>query len=365
MVYDFGSQHSYVQTPLVRVGTRVVFSAIGPMGVEPWVTDGTSQGTSVLRDVHPGATGSDATAYTPIGALAVFRADDGIHGAELWRTDGTAAGTTLLKDIATGPRGSEISWLTPHAGVVYFCAQGVDGAELWRTDGTAAGTVQAVDIEPFGSSHPAQLVSVGRRYLWFSAWTHRYGRELWRSDGSAAGTRRFSDIMPGERDSLLGRVEPIVAFDNRLLFIAEAPLAGRELHAVFDLHAIARRSGAGCGAGGAVPQLTAADPVQGQPLQLDLDAAPAGRAGMLLLGLPMPGGHLGGGCTLFVDPAVAVAHPFRTDAAGRWQLGNTIIPNLPILRGVTVAAQVGVDSPATAPLGVALSGGWRLTIDPK
>ena len=35
-----------------------------------------------------------------------FGANDGTHGPELWVSDGTAAGTTMVKDIIAGASGS-------------------------------------------------------------------------------------------------------------------------------------------------------------------------------------------------------------------------------------------------------------------
>jgi ELWxxDGT repeat protein len=41
-----------------------------------------------------------------MGIRLVFGANDGSTGRELWVTDGTTAGTTLLKDINPGPGSS-------------------------------------------------------------------------------------------------------------------------------------------------------------------------------------------------------------------------------------------------------------------
>src|SRR5688500_6426390 len=65
---------------------------------------------------------------------------DGL-GRELWTSDGTTAGTTLVKDINIGKTSAYFSNLLEFKGMVYFIADdGVNGYQLWVTDGTASGT---------------------------------------------------------------------------------------------------------------------------------------------------------------------------------------------------------------------------------
>ena len=45
--------------------------------------------------------------FTKIGDTAYFFANDAVHGYELWKTDGTSGGTSLVKDIFPGVGSSD------------------------------------------------------------------------------------------------------------------------------------------------------------------------------------------------------------------------------------------------------------------
>lgn len=149
-----------------------------------WRTDGTPGGTVPVKDfpLPPLAFFDEFPRYglTSLGAWLVFSADDGVHGLEPWRSDGTPGGTTLLLDVNPGPAGSGITGFTSAGGQLYFSANdGAHGFEPWRTNGTPRDTRLVQDIAPEGaSSYPAGFTAAGGR-LFFSADDGLTGNELW------------------------------------------------------------------------------------------------------------------------------------------------------------------------------------------
>ncbi len=119
-------------------------------------------------------------AVASYGGLLYFAADDGSHGIELWRTDGTTEGTVMVRDIGVGPVSGDPRDLVVAKGRLYFTAADIfTGSELWVSDGTSAGTCLVQDIAPqAASSSPADLTVAGD-LLYFSADDAVTGRELW------------------------------------------------------------------------------------------------------------------------------------------------------------------------------------------
>ena len=215
-------------------GNRLYFLAEDRAGQELWVSDGTRRGTRPLTHfANPEAFFSSFDRWElprqqGLPGRFVFVADDGVHGAEPWVTDGTPEGTRLLRDACPGECSSVARFWVALAGRLYFSAYDVEhGHELWSTDGTEAGTQRVIDLNPGSSSYPYMPFLLGDRLL-FVAQTAETGQEIWSTDGTAAGTVRISDFEPEFvwiPDGFYGAV-----LDGQLLFSADdGDAAGTEL----------------------------------------------------------------------------------------------------------------------------------------
>jgi ELWxxDGT repeat protein len=197
----------------------------GEHGQELWKTDGTSEGTVLVRDIHPGPQGSDPRPWVAANGLLLLHADDGTHGRAPWVSDGTEAGTTLLADIDLGsvPAPSD-AIAAPGGGFLFRSGDSTQG-KLWKTDGTEAGTALVKDFGAGGGFGPSGFAILGAA-VYFSAGDSLHGRELWRTDGTAAGTTLVKDINPDHASS---RPSEITASGGRLFFRAITESAGAEL----------------------------------------------------------------------------------------------------------------------------------------
>jgi ELWxxDGT repeat protein len=167
----------------------------GQAGFEFWVTDGTEEGTHVLKDINPGVASGSSGKGIILGSNFIFDAKDVDNGSELWISDGTTEGTLLLKDINEGPSDSSPNAFALLQGnVVFTCDENSTGSELWITDGTMSGTILLKDIIPgTEGSNPTNLTSIGNVVL-FTLYNEQTGWSLWRTDGTELGTQWVKEI---------------------------------------------------------------------------------------------------------------------------------------------------------------------------
>lgn len=205
---------------LATIGPKILFVGEEPgSGRELWVSDGTPQGTEIVRDFCPGQCSSSFQHFGTVrDRIAIFEVQ-----RELWRTDGTRQGTYPLGPDPEQPlRGCSDQDFVSLGNALYFNASDSGSCSLWKTDGTLAGTRQvdgaagsltrageklffldnglwvsngtpgnAALLRGWPEQNPRLLGAVGSRLLFVAPET---GDELWVSDGTPSGTKRLTDI---------------------------------------------------------------------------------------------------------------------------------------------------------------------------
>jgi len=156
----------------------------------------------------------------------IFTGDDDATGPELWRSDGTDEGTLLLRDIREGDRGSVPDDLTVVGAHVLFSASTLGSSdELWRTDGTREGTERMGG--DCGECNLVKQIVASADRAFFTAFTPSSGTELWVSDTTDAGTRQVADIRPGTESSEVNQL--VIDSTGRAFFAANDGGSGVEL----------------------------------------------------------------------------------------------------------------------------------------
>ncbi|NTW00952.1 MAG: hypothetical protein HGA19_06515, partial [Oscillochloris sp.] len=166
-----------------------------------WVTDGTSHGTHMVKDIYPGERGIYPEQNMPmgfipfgltrVGARLFFNAEAPGQGYGLWVSDGTEAGTQFVSRLGTTDSSPEYWELTAldDATLLFIARTGRLTYGLYRSDGTEAGTQLVYDVSydrdpgglrlypPAGGLH-----AVSDRVYFLN------GATLWQTDGTPEGT---------------------------------------------------------------------------------------------------------------------------------------------------------------------------------
>ena len=231
---DWAHMGAFDAAPL---GTSILFSADdGTLGSELWISNGTTIGTDLLKDIwQPGTTdpteeySSSPENFTAIGGLVYFQGYTGVEiegsvDRRLFVSNGTSEGTVELDIIPLSA-----GWASMGGSLYFLGWDSASGYEIRKTNGTtvtlvkeiASGTSSIVT----GGLSVVDFTLFGERLV-FSAEDATNGFELWISDGSDAGTGLLKNIVPGTDD---GWPQHITAFGGQAFFSAEDVSGDREL----------------------------------------------------------------------------------------------------------------------------------------
>ncbi len=331
------------------LGKMLIFAAPNPTyGYELWKSDGTTPGTTLLKDITTGTGNSYFYRnLTQAGGLVFFSANDGMVGLELWCSDGTTKGTRLVKDIHSGSGNANPGNMAVFGSTVVFGADdGVNGSELWKSDGTPAGTVMVKQIRPgsTGSMKYYNIAKVGSRYAYFSADDGSRGTELWRTDGTAAGTTLFQDLAVGYAGSY---PDNLTHSGGRIIFRAQDSAHGQEPRVVFP-GATAQVHGEAHSLPGVSPGLTATDPVLGQTFTISGVAAKPSSPISLVIGYPGPPLLFPNGCRVYINLALPFGLLKEVRVPSTTWSHPVFLPNIPGLTGYSFALQAAQLLPGTS-----------------
>ena len=188
-----------------------------PAGMAPLLPSGVEITSSYLAQNIMSITKDEKPLVVADNNLIYFTASSASAGEELWVSDGTPSGTRMVKDIVPGAEGSDPKWLTVVGDKVYFSANTPEyGAELWVTDGTDEGTYMVKDIydvEDGVGSAPQGLTNFYGKLLFFAMDEESEAipvrdatipeKWLYITDGTAEGTMRIAET-PTRLDNMDG-----------------------------------------------------------------------------------------------------------------------------------------------------------------
>ncbi len=175
----------------------VALEDVGLQNRQLWVAEGDAgEAVQVLETAEPGD-----FKLLAFGDCVVFSLSEGGYGLEPWLSNGTPEGTRRIADLCPGPCDSSPVFLGVFAGRVVLQA---NGQGLWSTDGTAAGTRR---IGCPGCS--AAPVFRGEVAGWLVL---VIGDQIWLSDGSQDGA-----FLAAQFSSLVGDIRVVPLANHLLI----------------------------------------------------------------------------------------------------------------------------------------------------
>ncbi len=207
-------------------GKLIYFGSDYNHGLEVFTSNGTKEGTHYLKDLNPGEYNSVSSGDNPVffkhNNKLFYRCTDGT-GFEPCVTDGTSVGTKILKNISPYddslngyPNFIKFDDQTLLFGATDHKSTSSPGPHLWRTDGTEVGTYELSGINLISSGN---AVINGKAYytsennLFGNTWQYFIAE----TDGTPNGTKIFKTVLNGGNNNVV----PIIlgAVNDKMIYL--------------------------------------------------------------------------------------------------------------------------------------------------
>ncbi len=233
---DFGSYFYFMG----NTQKGFVMNVYNPtFGVEPWISDGTNEGTFMLKDIGPGASNSlfsnDAFSNDTILYFFAFNENNN-NVINLWRTDGSSNGTYFIDSLGPNYPNKYYEEATFYKGEFYYFISSQSYKSLYATDGSQK---KPRKIYTFNDSNYSSRssIKVFNNQLYFYGYDKDHGAELWTSDGTSAGTKLVFDLNTGPKSSIYNNGQ-MARCQDKLFFIAQ-----RDIKEGYELFYISTQTG--------------------------------------------------------------------------------------------------------------------------
>lgn len=199
-------------------GTTYFVQDAAGLGAELWKRSAGSNEADLVVDLRPGGEGSSPRDFQVVGDKLLFTANDGSSGRGLWATDGTIDGTELVRDVQMWEGVGGFYWAGMLNGRFIFQAALEGGrAEIGATDGTPEGTTR------LAAGDSRNWTVVGDQ-LFFEIYQVQGRHELWRTDGTLEGTLHVANLQVDR----FWTPQVMLELNGKLLFVADDPSSGWE-----------------------------------------------------------------------------------------------------------------------------------------
>jgi len=219
-----GNDKSSSPRNFVKFNNLLFFEAITEsFGSEIWVSNGSENGATLLKDIYSGKTSGIAS---PLNKSSVvmnnslyFIARDELSKGEIWKTDGTTAGTEKVTHFIN----QNILQLTLVGDKFYFLIQVSNKLQVWISDGTESGTTLVLGDIPIWNVSTFQG-KINNTFIFTFQANGSNASKVWRSDGTSSGTFPITNDLDGCGAGSMGSsgLTQYVEYKNNLYFVVRS-----------------------------------------------------------------------------------------------------------------------------------------------